>query len=272
VTDPLTERMLAEVFRFPDVSGKSVLVHGLGGGCDVITAFAVSLQFGPAARILYGNTKVGGVGPVREVTPHIVTPATPAPAPGVRPGGCGTAAIDHSTPRDAHGSPLIVRLGGEGTEPALVEEVRSLGFDLLVGVDAGGDSVAAQDGRGHLERDQRMLNVLQRTGIPLLHAVVAPGCDGESTAADLRASLGRLVAGGRYRGCFALAPLLPTLRAQSFGLAESRTPRIILAAADGALPTAPDGTQTVPRGCRTAVPASWLAHAFVFEPEPPCSS
>ena len=246
-----------------------MFVLGLGGGCDIITAYAVStLLDGTSARIIYGNTKTGKVGPVEEVTPHVVRVASPVAEPGQKVRGCGKAAIDHAMPRNAHGSPWIIRLEGEEAERALVGEIRSLAFDLIVGVDAGGDSIASRDGRGRLERDQRMLNVLRQTGAPLLHVVVAPGCDGESDIADLYHSIRKQLAAGRYRGCFALAPILPILRSLSGGLSESRTPRIVLRAADGQLARTTDGRLVVPRGCNPVVPAEWLANAFVFEPEP----
>lgn len=267
--DRLTAQLLAVPFGFPVVAGKSVFVLGLGGGCDVITAYAVSaLLDSSAARVVYGNTKTGNVGPVAEVTPHVVRVASPAPEPGRKVRGCGKAALDHAMPRDAHGSPWIVRLEGEAAERALVGEVRSLGFDLILGVDAGGDSIASRGGRGRLERDQRMLDVLRQAGTPVLHVVVAPGCDGESTVEDLYFTLRNLLAAGRYRGCFALDPILPVMRSLSGGLNETRTPRIILRAADGQLAHTGDGRLVVPRGCNPVVPAEWLTHAFVFEPEP----
>jgi hypothetical protein len=109
--------------------------------------------------------------------------------------------------------------------------------------------------------------VLLRTGVPVLHVVVAPGCDGESSVADLRHAMDQRITAGRYRGCFALDPLLPVLRAQSFDLAESRTPNIILRAANGELTSTSAGQIIVPRGCNPVVPPAWLANAFVFEPE-----
>jgi hypothetical protein len=261
--DSLTSRLESVSFRFPAVAGKHVFVHGLGGGCDIITAFAVShLLDSSAARIIYGNTKVGHVGQVEEVTPHIVRVASPQPEPGTRPRGRGKAAIDHAVPRNEHGCPWIVRLDDEIAERALVSEIQSLGFDLILGIDAGGDSI----GRDSAERDQRMLRVLLQTGVPVLHVVVAPGCDGESSVADLRSAMENRIRSGRYRGCFALAPILPILREQSFDLSETRTPRIILAAADEQLSRTNDGLVIVPRGCKPVVPMSWLANAFVFEP------
>jgi hypothetical protein len=71
-------------------------------------------------------------------------------------------------------------------------------------------------------------------------------------------------AAGLYRGCFLLAPLLPVLRPLSAPLSPRRTPRIILAAADGELRPNAEGRIIVPRGREPAVPAAWLAHGFVF--------
>lgn len=262
--DRLTNQLLEVPFAFPAVAGKSVFVLGLGGGCDVITAYAVStLLDGTSARIVYGNTKVGPVGPVEELTPHIVRVASPPPEPGQRPRGRGKAAIDHAVPRNAHGSPWIVRLDDEDAERALVGEISALGFDVILGTDAGGDSL----GRDPHERDQRMLRVLLHTSAPVLHVVVAPGCDGESNVADLRTAMENRIASGRYRGYFALDPMLPVLREHSFGLSDARTPRIVLRAAAGELSRTHDGNVIVPRGCNPVVPPEWLANAFVFEPE-----
>jgi hypothetical protein len=269
VEDQLSERLNAVPFPFPALTGKNVFVLGLGGGCDVITAYAVSTLLDPsAARTVYGNTKVGNVGPVAEITPHIVRVASTPPEPGHKPQGCGKAAIDHGVPRNEHGSPWIVRLDDETAEAELVGEITSLGLDLILGVDAGGDSIASQGGHGHRGRDQRMLRVLQQTGVPLLHIVVAPGCDGESSVQDLHDAMENHLNSGRYRGRFALEPILPLLRSLSDGLKDSRTPRIILRAADGVLTRTSTDQFIVPRGCQPAVPVSWLLHAYVFEPGP----
>jgi hypothetical protein len=265
--DDLNAKLLAIPFVFPDVANHDVLVLGLGGGCDIITAFAVSRLLDPAAaRIVYGNTKKGNVGPVRTITPHIVRVDSELPETGEKPKGCGRAAIDHCVPRNEHGSPWIVRLEDELAERELVTEISSLGFDLILGVDAGGDSIAWKRGRSQRGRDQRMLAVLRRTGVRLLHVVVAPGCDGESSTEELRQAMAERVAAGTYRGCFPLESITSVLREHTLGLRETRTPRIILAAADGLLSRDNNSRVIVPRGCRPAVPDSWLSHVFIFEP------
>jgi Protein of unknown function (DUF1152) len=204
---------------------------------------------------------------VQPVTAHVVRVASPPPEPGQRPHGCGRAWIDHGVPRGPQGSPWIVRLE-DGAEGVLADEIRSLGFELIVGVDTGGDSIARKRGRGPRGRDQRMLGVLRQTGVPLLHVVVAPGSDGEASWDDLRSVFQEHAAAGRYRGCFALGPILPVLRALGGNLSPTRTPQLILAAAEGRLARTDAGRVVVPRGRKPAVPASWLTTAFVFTPPP----
>ncbi len=50
-----------------------------------------------------------------------------------------------------------------------------------------------------------MLRVLLQTGVPVLHVVVAPGCDGESSVADLCDAMISRLASGATAGT-ALAP------------------------------------------------------------------
>ena len=243
-------------FAFPNRNGQKVLVLGLGGGCDILTAYAIStlLDDGRTSGIVYANTKLGNVGPIEAITPHIVRVSGPVPEPGRRVRGYGRARIDHSISRGAQGCPWIVLLSDEDAQRELVGEIRSLGFDMLIGIDTGGDSIASKGGRGHRGRDQRMLRVLRQTGVLLFHVVVAPGSDGESPYEDLRASFTRHEVEGRYAGCFSLEPILPVLREHSASLSPSRTPRIILAAAAGLLARNRDGRCIVPRGRKPAVP------------------
>jgi hypothetical protein len=261
----------ASSFTFPPVVGQKVFVLGLGGGCDIITAYAISTLLNEQAReIIYANTKTTrSVGPTKPVTPHTVRVASHMPEPGRSVSGLGRAAIDHGVPRRGE-SPWIVLLEDALAESELVSEIRSLGFDLIVGVDTGGDSIAHKKGRGHRGRDQRMLRILAQVGVPLLHVVVAPGSDGEASTADLLAVFEREVTAGRYRGSFSLGSLLPVYRTLSVGLAPTRTPKIILSAADGQLARTKDERLViVPRGKQPAVPPHWLTSAFVFAPEMP---
>ncbi|VTU02831.1 Uncharacterized protein OS=Emiliania huxleyi CCMP1516 GN=EMIHUDRAFT_199930 PE=4 SV=1: DUF1152 [Gemmataceae bacterium] len=230
-------------FTFPDVAGRHVFVLGLGGGCDVITAYAASRLLSPgAARVMYGNTKTDSAGPVERLTPHVARVASPVPEPGHKPNGCGSAAIDHGVPRDAHGSPWIVLLGRDHDADALATEIASLGFDLIIGVDAGGDSIVTKRGRTRPGRDQRVLAVLFRTRVPVLHVVVAPGCDGESRTEDLCDALAARLNAGAYRVASRWPRSSPSCASRAVGLARP-APR----ASSSRLPT---GGSTAPPPAR----------------------
>jgi hypothetical protein len=255
--------LLETRFVFPEAADRKILVLGLGGGCDIITAYAVAglLDAVSAKGVIYGNTKTNDDGHLERVTEHIRRFAGPPVALGSG-RTHGSTRIDRSVPRGDDGCPFVFLLTGKGAEETLPGEIQQLGFDLLIGVDTGGDSLAGRD-RG---RDKRMLRVVERTRLPLLHIVVAPGSDGESTYEKMNRAMDVAVRAGRYRGCFSLASVLETVRSLSEALTPGRTPRIVLAAADGKLTTTGSGRVIVPRGCKPAVPIEWLTHGFVFAP------
>ena len=72
-------------FVFPDVTGRKVLFLGLGGGSDIILAYALARTFCPAGArsLIYGNTKK-----LEEPNQEVVTRAHP---PADRPRGSSAA-------------------------------------------------------------------------------------------------------------------------------------------------------------------------------------
>jgi hypothetical protein len=258
------DTLLEQRFVFPDLTDQRVLVLGLGGGCDVILAYAVARRLlpGGARSVIYANTKKEDEANLEPVTQHIRRLVGPVVSPSGR--THGTCAIDRSIPRGDEDCPWIVLLDDREADEALVTEIVSLRFDLIFGVDTGGDSLAARSSSG---RDKRMLRVLEQTKIPLFLIVAAPGSDGDFLAGDLRRAMTQQKEAGRYRGCLGLSAALGVLRELSEPLTRTRTPNIILAAADDKLEKATGGQVIVPRGRRPAVPREWLLHAFVFGDE-----
>lgn len=260
----------AERFEFSKLNGQTVLVVGLGGGCDVISAYAVArlLSASYPAKVVYGNTKRHVESELEYVSPHVRR----FPSVVCQLGGKGTSSgatrIDQSIPRGPDACPWIFHIPKASrvrVEHELANEIKSLGFDLTVAVDTGGDSIVDTAFSGHWGRDKQMLRVVRATGIPVIHVVVGPGSDGEACQEDLQICFEALAAEGRYRGCLSLAPVLPVFREQTQGLSESRTPRIILAAAENRLEQDEDESRViVPRGIKPAIPRAWLTSAFVF--------
>jgi hypothetical protein len=260
---------LAKKYDLTTLPGRKVLVLGVGGGCDVISAYAVArLLPGEVGReAVYGNTKKREEKGLEAISPHIFRLSDPPTA--ITPGQPthGKTVIDRSVPRGPGGCPFIVMLPDHVNESAVSAEIVALGFDAVLGVDTGGDSIVGQEERGS-GRDKRMLRVLRRTGLPLWLAVLAPGSDGEASFDKLRKAIRSRIEQGRYRGCFSLEPALADLRGLSEPLTDRRTPRIIVAGAEDRLERDEAGRCVVPRGLRPAVPREWLTHGFVFDLRP----
>jgi hypothetical protein len=250
--------MMGVTYRVPDLSGRRVLLAGLGGGCDIFTAHAFRqvLAGAGAADFIDANAKrPDRCGPTcGALSPHVLL------APGVQDG------INEPADGGMLSHSLILVVPAHGDERSFVDEVRGLGCDFIFGIDAGGDSLAPAALSGPEGRDKLMLRLLRQVGLPLHHVVVAPGCDGETTADALAKAMSQEAARSRYRGCFSLEPLYPDLRRLAVGLTSERTPCIMLAAAARLTAGArPDDTMLVERDRKPEIPLAWLTRGFVFE-------
>ena len=253
-------------FTFPDFAGKRVLILGLGGGCDIITAYALAklLEGRGVGAAIYGNTKYSIERDMESISEHIYrTPAKQVP---LEPGQTtyGSTVIDRSLPRGAEGCPFVFIIPDGHAESRLPREIEGLGFDEIWAADTGGDSIVSTATSGPLGRDQRMLAVLKRIRVPLLHVVVAPGSDGESHFDDLVAAFTQQETRGHYLGYFSMEPCVALLDEFGSPLDNSRTTNIIVAAHRGELETAAEDRVIVPRGLRPQVPREWLTGVFVF--------
>jgi hypothetical protein len=253
--------MLTTPFVWPDLTGRSLLLLGLGGGADILTVAALrQLIPGTPRRVLLANTKESAEHDLIPVTPHIgrLPPGEPTPLNNRR-RLHGSTWIDRSLTRTEDG-PLIVVLRRQ-SERDLSGEIVSLGVDAVIGVDTGGDALVDEASSGDSGRDKRMLRVLANTGLPLWVVIVAPGSDGESSGSAIESAFAQHR--DQYRGCIDFAPVMPYLDTISTGLPAKRTPRIMTRAWRGELQEEGDRV-VVPRGCGPLVPRAWLTHGFVF--------
>lgn len=200
------------------------LVIGIGGGGDVVGALATA----EACRLYAGARPVlGGVTWERR-------PIDPAPGPrrideieGGRELAPGVIAADADTHVRASGvrfaESRMAELLGEETvlvDPnvgastiadGLTAAAGSLGCDLLVFVDVGGDALAHGDELGLASPlcDAVLLGaaaLLSREGQPVLGAIFGPGCDGELTLAELEARISEIAAHGGLAGARGITP------------------------------------------------------------------
>lgn len=214
-------------YSWPELTRKRALVLGLGGGADVVTAYAIAAEL--PGLVAYGNAKT---------------------RPGEDP-------VARELPRGPLGSPRVHVL-----EEPLVAELAAEGFDLLVGVDTGGDVLVDRQRGRRGERDVRALELLLRVGPPVLVVVVGLGADGQSKRAELEAALEAERSAGRLLGALDPTRLHAVYRTFAAGLGPTRTPNVILSALDGPA----NEPLVVPRGSRPAIPRGWLRSALVFAP------
>lgn len=261
-------------------SPQRILVLGMGGGCDIFAAYALARQLAQihaASTVLYGNC-VGRREMVGCVKVSDFLWSTPEKVVPLKPGdqAYGSVRLELSCPRGPEGSPLLFVVPGRRGEieritaenlAAVVPALGAVSPDLIVGVDCGGDSVTGGiDWRGSPEagRDMQVLRCFRESGVPFVHAVLGPGCDGESEEAAMLSSCQRLAAEGCLRGVFDVQALLADMAGCCRTLKGTRTPNLMQRAANGDLPEAkhPSGSKAyvrIDRGGRgTLVPREWL--------------
>src|SRR3954451_2879949 len=210
-------------------TAKRPLVIGIGGGGDVVGALAVAEH----CRLFHGaNPIVGGVSWERSVVD---------PEPGPRP----AAEIDHAleiapgvlaasgdTVIRASGIPFAesrvagmlgvqtvlvdVTIGPRAVAEGLAGAAETMGCDLIVFLDVGGDALAHGDepGLGSPLCDAVLLaaaDLLAEREVPVLGALFGVACDGDLTPAEVLERLAEVGVAGGLAGAVGLTPEVATL-------------------------------------------------------------
>jgi Protein of unknown function (DUF1152) len=243
-------------FAWPSWEGERVFVVGIGGGSDIISAFALGEGLQPRPKELsYGNTKTR---PERDwvmLSPHLATLPEAPTKNGLLKISSGSTTMDRLLPRGPRGDPFICMLE-KGTESRLADEIKGLGFSVILAVDTGGDVLARNGKRG---RDQVMLSVLEQLGLPLWLFVLAPGADGQRSKEKLDADL---LAASRERsfcGAFSLELIRGVYQKFAPSLPKTKTPNLVLQAFESK-----EETMLIPRGCHPVLPVEWLRMGMAF--------
>ena len=119
--------------------------------------------------------------------------------------------------------------------------------------------------------DAQVLHALRASGVPCVHLVFAPGCDGESSAAAMADAVRALDDAGKLLGSMPLNELIVPMSRYAASLSASRTPNLIKAAFERRAQAAPDarfGAElcTIRRhGHEAQVPYSWLTVALALK-------
>jgi hypothetical protein len=199
------------------------LVLGIGGGGDVVGALATA----EACRLHGGHPVVGGVTWERRPIDPQPGPRAESEIEGARGLAAGVLAASAQTHvRDSgvrFAESRMAELLGEETVlvdatlgPAqladgLAAAAASLGADLIVFVDVGGDALAHGDEPGLASPlcDAVLLAAAARLaerGLSVLGGIFGIGCDGELTPAEVLARLAEVGAAGGLAGARGLTP------------------------------------------------------------------
>eukprot|EP00759_Apiculatamorpha_spiralis_P031797 PhF_6_TR33582/c0_g1_i2/m.49010 len=223
-----------------------LLVVGMGGGCDVITAYVVSQCLpGLSKNVAWGNTKRTSDGTVDLNPPHQYFRHVPTHVP-LEAGKdyYGTVGIDASVPQGPHDSPLITVLPRPKTRNDRVPEeilqemgkdMATLGFDGVVAVDAGGDSLTGgidHNGDPSTGTDQMMARVVKYSGLPCIMVVCGLGSDGESAMETITSHIEQETTAGTLIGVESMLTWAPLFRQMSVGLEDYRTPCLMAEACE----------------------------------------
>ncbi len=140
---------------------------------------------------------------------------------------------------------------------------KSLNFlnpDFIIATDNGGDSLTGgMSDNVEKEFDRTGIRALQKFGRPFEYIVFGPGCDGESTKEMILASIQQEK--HSFKGTFSIAEIakLWSLISVRF-LPKDRTPNIILSALNMS-----NQEIEIPRHRKPLIPVGWLKVGIVFD-------
>ena len=268
------------------INNKRVLIIGLGGGCDVVSTLAIrdSIKSSYSPKELFCGTTTGprDFQTCIEVFPNVYKLPQEVKELDPSVSTYKTILIESSMPRDEYGSPFLFvvphRDNGSVKEitnrnkEAVLPGIKQLNqWDLIIGVDAGGDSLTGGidfQMDPALGRDRQMLTILATSGIPFIHYLIGPGCDGESSVNLMKNCILQADSMGMYLGHFHIDDITAnTMKNLSTALSPKRTTNIL---ADAVLNypkvNADDDTMIlVDRGLKPDIPLFWLQSVLVFK-------
>src|SRR3954463_1740987 len=246
-------------------AAKRPLVLGVGGGGDVVGALAVAEH----CRLFHGaDPIVGGVSWERSAVDPEPGPRRSDEienaleiAPGILAASGATVIRDRDIAfAESRVAGMLgvqtllvdVTLGPRAIADGLEAAAQSMGCDLIVFLDVGGDALAHGDepGLGSPLCDAVMLgaaDLLAERDVPVLGALFGVGCDGELTPTEVLARLAEVGVAGGLAGAVGLTPEVASLLEQAVEAVPTEASAQAVRAFRGATGEVPirDGRRTV---------------------------
>ena len=264
-------------------TAKRPLVIGIGGGGDVVGALAVAEH----CRLFHGASPiVGGVAWERSVVDPEPGPRAAAEIDNALLLAPGVMAASDDTVIRASGIPFAesrvagmlgvqtvlvdVTIGPRAIAGGLEAAAETMGCDLIVFLDVGGDVLAHGDepGLGSPLCDAVLLaaaDLLAERGVAVLGALFGVGCDGELTPTEVLERLAEVGAADGLAGAVGLTPEVATLVEQAVEVVPTEASAQAVRAFRGVSGEVPirDGRRTVLLSPLAAVTFFFLVPAAV---------
>jgi len=277
--------LFSQKFDFPVMKNKKVLVIGIGGGSDVVSAFGISKflkEANPSAKISYGVS----VSPKKkyegfEKSSDWLYKRKPYNKLEI------TRYLHHTLSlvvkmqefdnndqpllivRPKYEEKLTVKEHQKQVASIFKETLNILNPDVIIAVDGGGDSLTGGvSDNVEREFDRTGIRALQAYGKPFLYIIVGPGCDGESTKEMLKGAVKHEIQSNSYLGYFDLSPIICNWEELSSKLLkDDRTPNI-MRIANNKIKNNPKNInelQLIERHRTPKIPLKWLVSGLVFD-------
>ena len=255
------------------------LVLGIGGGGDVVGALATA----EACRLHGAEPLVGGVSWERRPIDPQPGPRAEAEiegarriAPGVLGASAGTRVRDsgvifaESRMAELLGEETVLvdaTLGPSALADGLAAATESLGVDLLVFVDVGGDALAHGDEPGLASPlcDALLLasaaRLAEREAPPVLGGIFGIGCDGELTPPEVLERLAEVGGAGGLAGARGITPTVAQRLEEAVKVVPTEASAQALRCFHGEI-----GSSAIRQGRRTVELSPTGALTFYFDP------
>jgi hypothetical protein len=283
----LIPKHLNKSFDFSCLNSKNLFVLGIGGGSDVVGAYAIARiiqKSSPSSQISYGLcisykndysgfTKLNENLYVRSVE-HIENPDDLHTS---------LALVIKMEEYDRELEPPFLiarppkydklknqaRLSDYNTmvQNSFENAINFIKPDLIIAVDLGGDSLTCGV-EDEYSFDRTGLRALKQIGSPFIYIVLGPGCDGKSTIEMLQSALAKEISFNSFIGEFSLDEVVKYMKPVSSNtLSTDRTPNIISNAKSKIheTPELKNAFTEIPRHRKPTIPIEWLIKGIAFD-------
>lgn len=274
-----------KIYDFPTFGKKKVLVIGIGGGSDVVSAFGIASflkEKNPDVEIRYGVSvsPKAYYGGFDKITDWLYQRKPNFNVEEIKELHHTLSLVlkmkefdDNQLPflvvRPKYKKELTVKEHQKQVAEVFRKTLDRINADIIYAVDGGGDSLTGGvSDNVETEFDRSGIRALQEYGKPFTYIIMGPGCDGESTIDMLKGAVKYENNNHSFIGLFDLSSIISKWEKLSLELLDNdRTPNIMRIANDEIKnePNKANNMQTIQRHRKPKIPLKWLITGLAFE-------